>query len=86
VPLVLWDANTGKRVRTFPRESMGAEHVRFDAAGTTITTVNGFHGRRTEQRTDVTVYPTVGTWRVLDEKMTRVSAQRSFVRPNQCFR
>lgn len=67
VPLLLWDAATGKRVRTFPRESMGAEHVRFDAAGTTITTVNGFHGRRTEQRTDVTVYPTVGRWRTASE-------------------
>ncbi|HYH65941.1 MAG TPA: WD40 repeat domain-containing protein, partial [Urbifossiella sp.] len=67
VRLVLWDANTGKRVRTFPRESMGAAHVRFDAAGTTITTVNGFHGHRTREGADVTVYPTVGTWRVMAE-------------------
>jgi outer membrane protein assembly factor BamB len=66
VQLVLWNAATGKRVRTFPRESMGAEHVRFDAAGATITTVNGFHGHRTREGADVTVYPTVGTWRVTE--------------------
>jgi hypothetical protein len=62
-PLVLWNAADGTLVHRYPRESFVAGHVRFDAAGTTITTVKDFHIWSRPEGGEVTVYPTVDRWR-----------------------
>ncbi len=63
-PLVLWDAADGKLVHRYPRESFVVGDIRFDAAGTTMTTVKGIHIYGPPTGGEVTVYPTVQRWRV----------------------
>lgn len=62
-PLVLWDAADGKVIHRYPRESQIVAHLRFDAAGATITTVKDHHIHRSPDGREEGVYPTVERWR-----------------------
>ncbi|MBN9520434.1 hypothetical protein J0H58_18215 [bacterium] len=62
-PLVLWDAVDGAIVHRYPRESQIVAHLRFDAAGATITTVKDYHIYRGPSGRELGVYPTVERWR-----------------------
>lgn len=62
-PLVLWDAADGAVVHRYPRESQIVAHLRFDAAGATITTVKDHHIHRSPNGREEGVYPTVERWR-----------------------
>jgi WD40 repeat protein len=60
--LLLWSVATGKVTKQFPRDSGGAEHIRFSADGKTISTVRGFYGTAGPAGEDLLVYPTKQEW------------------------
>jgi hypothetical protein len=65
--LLLWSVATGKVTRQFPRNSGGAEHIRFSSDGKMITTIRGFYGTEGPAGEDLLVYPTKQEWQEAKE-------------------